>query len=156
MSWKEVTSARCTTVSTSLSGCWRISLSEFFLLYGAYFTEHLRLESYHSLAPYVFVPDLHSWLGLPCKRGHLTSMWQPGEIKVKTIFVCVRLVSHLDKDTLRLLAENERVACFSPSLRNRLTLAQDASTAKVHNPTLSQYDKSTNTLMFRSLQSTPK
>lgn len=42
-----------------------------------------------------------------------------------------RLVSHLDKCTLRLLAENERVASFSPELRDRLTQAQDKSTAKV-------------------------
>lgn len=41
------------------------------------------------------------------------------------------LVAHLDKCTLRLLAENERVACFSPKLRDRLTLAQDTSTAKL-------------------------
>ncbi|XDV43496.1 hypothetical protein PO909_011973 [Leuciscus waleckii] len=41
------------------------------------------------------------------------------------------LVSHLDKCTLRLLAENERVATFSPSLRDRLAQAQDNCTAKV-------------------------
>lgn len=45
---------------------------------------------------------------------------------------CVRLVAHLDKCTLRLLAENERVASFSPGLRDRLTQAQDRSTATVN------------------------
>ncbi|KAG5857912.1 hypothetical protein ANANG_G00024430 [Anguilla anguilla] len=40
------------------------------------------------------------------------------------------LVSHLDRCTLRLLAENERVGCFSPSLRDRLAQAQGSSSAK--------------------------
>ncbi|KTF94877.1 hypothetical protein cypCar_00003630 [Cyprinus carpio] len=42
-----------------------------------------------------------------------------------------RLVSHLDKCTLRLLSENERVGTFSSSLRDRLAQAQDSCTAKV-------------------------
>ncbi|XP_061096062.1 codanin-1 isoform X2 [Conger conger] len=41
------------------------------------------------------------------------------------------LVSHLDRCTLRLLAENERVGCFCPSLRERLAQAQGSSSAKV-------------------------
>ncbi|MCJ8736935.1 hypothetical protein PDJAM_G00018010 [Pangasius djambal] len=41
------------------------------------------------------------------------------------------LLSHLDRCTLRLLAENERVATFSPALRDRLAQAQDTCTAKV-------------------------
>ncbi|XP_077096235.1 codanin-1 [Siphateles boraxobius] len=41
------------------------------------------------------------------------------------------LVSHLDKCTLRLLSENERVVTFSSSLRDRLAQAQDNCTAKV-------------------------
>ncbi|KAB5562360.1 hypothetical protein PHYPO_G00016930 [Pangasianodon hypophthalmus] len=40
------------------------------------------------------------------------------------------LLSHLDRCTLRLLAENERVATFSPALRDRLAQAQDTCTAK--------------------------
>lgn len=47
------------------------------------------------------------------------------------VFSFSRLVAYLDKVTLRLLAENERVASFSPDLRDRLTNAQDKSTAKV-------------------------
>ncbi|KAI7804405.1 putative codanin-1 [Triplophysa rosa] len=39
------------------------------------------------------------------------------------------LVSHLDKCTLRLLSENERVGAFSPSLRDRLAQAQENCTA---------------------------
>ncbi|XP_030642245.1 codanin-1 [Chanos chanos] len=45
------------------------------------------------------------------------------------------LVSHLDRCTLRLLAENERVGSFSSALRDRLSQAQDMGTAKVF-PTL--------------------
>ncbi|XP_076852682.1 codanin-1-like [Brachyhypopomus gauderio] len=41
------------------------------------------------------------------------------------------LLSHLDRCTLRLLVENERVGAFSPALRDRLAQAQDTSTAKV-------------------------
>uniref|UniRef100_A0A671LBT2 Codanin-1 C-terminal domain-containing protein n=1 Tax=Sinocyclocheilus anshuiensis TaxID=1608454 RepID=A0A671LBT2_9TELE len=41
------------------------------------------------------------------------------------------LVSHLDKCTLRLLSENERVGTFSSSLKDHLAQAQDNCTAKV-------------------------
>uniref|UniRef100_A0A3P8P1R4 Codanin-1 C-terminal domain-containing protein n=1 Tax=Astatotilapia calliptera TaxID=8154 RepID=A0A3P8P1R4_ASTCA len=50
---------------------------------------------------------------------------------VKVLENQFQLVAHLDKCTLRLLAENERVASFSPHLRDLLTQAQDKSTAKV-------------------------
>uniref|UniRef100_A0A3Q3E004 Codanin 1 n=1 Tax=Hippocampus comes TaxID=109280 RepID=A0A3Q3E004_HIPCM len=49
------------------------------------------------------------------------------------------LLAHLDKCTLRLLAENERVASFSPRLRDRLSQAQDTSTAKVLSPSVSTF-----------------
>ncbi|KAM9842817.1 codanin-1 [Aulostomus maculatus] len=49
-----------------------------------------------------------------------------------------QLVAHLDKCTLRLLAENERVASFSPELRDRLTQAHDRSTAKL-SPSVSTF-----------------
>ncbi|KAG9336800.1 hypothetical protein JZ751_003148 [Albula glossodonta] len=51
------------------------------------------------------------------------------------------LVCHLDKCTLRLLAENERVGCFSPALRDQLTKAQGTSSAKV-SPTLPPFIQS--------------
>ncbi|XP_013871971.1 codanin-1, partial [Austrofundulus limnaeus] len=50
---------------------------------------------------------------------------------VKVLENQFQLVAHLDKCTLRLLAENERVGSFSPGLRDRLTQAQDRSTAKL-------------------------
>lgn len=52
-------------------------------------------------------------------------------ISMGVSFASVRLVAHLDKGTLRLLAENERVASFSPTLRDLLIQAQDKSSAKV-------------------------
>uniref|UniRef100_A0A8D3B2K6 Codanin-1 C-terminal domain-containing protein n=1 Tax=Scophthalmus maximus TaxID=52904 RepID=A0A8D3B2K6_SCOMX len=57
---------------------------------------------------------------------------------VKVLENQFQLVAHLDKCTLRLLAENERVASFSPDLRDRLTQAQDRSTAKL-SPSVSTF-----------------
>ncbi|KAL6105341.1 cdan1 [Pungitius sinensis] len=50
---------------------------------------------------------------------------------VKVLQNQFQLVAHLDKCTLRLLAENERLASFSPSLRDRLSQAQEGSTAQL-------------------------
>uniref|UniRef100_A0A8D1DXU2 Codanin 1 n=1 Tax=Sus scrofa TaxID=9823 RepID=A0A8D1DXU2_PIG len=41
------------------------------------------------------------------------------------------ILSHLDKGTLKLLAENERLLCFSPVLQGRLRAAYEGSVAKV-------------------------
>ncbi|XP_048831312.1 codanin-1 isoform X2 [Brienomyrus brachyistius] len=60
---------------------------------------------------------------------------------VKVLENQFELVCHLDKGTLRLLAENERLGSFSPSLRERLTQAQETSTAKVA-PTLPPFMQS--------------
>ncbi|XP_069392478.1 codanin-1 [Paralichthys olivaceus] len=57
---------------------------------------------------------------------------------VKVLEKQFQLVAHLDKCTLRLLAENERMASFSPDLRDRLTQAQDRSTAKL-SPSVSTF-----------------
>ncbi|XP_036006686.1 codanin-1 isoform X1 [Fundulus heteroclitus] len=57
---------------------------------------------------------------------------------VKVLENQFQLVAHLDKCTLRLLAENERVASFSPDLKERLTQAQDRSTAKL-SPSVSAF-----------------
>uniref|UniRef100_A0A3Q2Y1V2 Codanin 1 n=1 Tax=Hippocampus comes TaxID=109280 RepID=A0A3Q2Y1V2_HIPCM len=58
---------------------------------------------------------------------------------VKVLENQYHLLAHLDKCTLRLLAENERVASFSPRLRDRLSQAQDTSTAKVLSPSVSTF-----------------
>lgn len=42
-----------------------------------------------------------------------------------------RIISHLEKGMLKLLAENERIASFSPTLHKRLRQAYENSTAKV-------------------------
>uniref|UniRef100_A0A8D2QDZ1 Codanin 1 n=1 Tax=Zonotrichia albicollis TaxID=44394 RepID=A0A8D2QDZ1_ZONAL len=42
-----------------------------------------------------------------------------------------RVISHLEKGMLKLLAENERIASFSPTLHKRLRQAYESSTAKV-------------------------
>lgn len=50
-----------------------------------------------------------------------------------------RVLSYLDKGTLKLLAENERLLCFSPALQGRLRAAYEGSVAKVgtlHSPDL--------------------
>ncbi|XP_011613474.2 codanin-1 [Takifugu rubripes] len=57
---------------------------------------------------------------------------------VKVLKSQFQLISHLDKCTLRLLAENERVASFSPELRDYLSQAQDKSTAKL-SPSVSTF-----------------
>ncbi|XP_033844087.2 codanin-1 [Periophthalmus magnuspinnatus] len=57
---------------------------------------------------------------------------------VKVLESQFNLVVHLDKCTLRLLGENERIASFSPDLRDRLTQAQDKSTAKL-SPSVSTF-----------------
>ncbi|XP_024139248.1 codanin-1 [Oryzias melastigma] len=49
-----------------------------------------------------------------------------------------QLVAHLDKGALRLLAENERVASFSPALRDLLIQAQGKSSAKL-SPSVSTF-----------------
>ncbi|NXA12049.1 CDAN1 protein, partial [Sapayoa aenigma] len=41
------------------------------------------------------------------------------------------IISHLEKGMLKLLAENERIASFSPTLHKRLRRAYESSTAKV-------------------------
>ncbi|KAL6035818.1 hypothetical protein STEG23_005215, partial [Scotinomys teguina] len=42
-----------------------------------------------------------------------------------------QVLSYLDKGTLKLLAENERLLCFSPALQGRLRAAYEGSIAKV-------------------------
>ncbi|KAL0969752.1 hypothetical protein UPYG_G00231810 [Umbra pygmaea] len=65
------------------------------------------------------------------ERGYLSKVHNCVYFSVRVLENQFGLLSHLDKDTLRLLAENERVSTFAPSLRERLALAQDSSTAKL-------------------------
>ncbi|XP_010775183.1 codanin-1-like [Notothenia coriiceps] len=65
------------------------------------------------------------------ERSYLRQVHNCVYFAVKVLESQFQLVSNLDKCTLRLLAENERVASFSPDLRDLLTQAQEGSTAKL-------------------------
>ncbi|XP_077418569.1 codanin-1 isoform X2 [Vanacampus margaritifer] len=65
------------------------------------------------------------------KRPYLRTVHNCVYFAVKVLENQYQLLAHLDKCTLRLLAENERVASFSPPLSDRLGLAQDRSTAQL-------------------------
>uniref|UniRef100_A0A673CJC6 Codanin-1 C-terminal domain-containing protein n=1 Tax=Sphaeramia orbicularis TaxID=375764 RepID=A0A673CJC6_9TELE len=72
------------------------------------------------------------------ERGYLRSVHNCVYFAVKVLENQFQLVAHLDKCTMRLLAENERVASFSPDLRDQLTQVQDRSTAKL-SPSVSTF-----------------
>lgn len=67
------------------------------------------------------------------------------------------ILSHLDKGTLKLLAENERLLCFSPALQGRLRAAYEGSVAKVVTPsyTSSSLDLTLLSLIIQTAQLTP-
>ncbi|TSN67084.1 Codanin-1 [Bagarius yarrelli] len=65
------------------------------------------------------------------ERTYLGNVHNCVYFAVRVLETQFALLSHLDHCTLRLLAENERVATFSPTLRDRLAQAQDTCTAKV-------------------------
>ncbi|XP_028677418.1 codanin-1 [Erpetoichthys calabaricus] len=50
---------------------------------------------------------------------------------VKVLQTNFEVLAYLDKCTLRLLADNERIGCFAPSLRDQLLAAHEKSIAKV-------------------------
>nr|XP_020472304.1 codanin-1 [Monopterus albus] len=72
------------------------------------------------------------------ERRYLRQVHNCVYFAVKVLRNQFQLVSHLDKCTLRLLAENERVSSFCPDLRDRLTQAQDRSIAKL-SPSVSTF-----------------
>ncbi|XP_077588033.1 codanin-1 isoform X1 [Stigmatopora nigra] len=72
------------------------------------------------------------------ERRYLRQVHNCVYFAVKVLENQYQLLAHLDKCTLRLLAENERMALFSPRLRDRLSQAQDRSTAKL-SPTVSAF-----------------
>ncbi|KAM6912224.1 codanin-1 [Xenentodon cancila] len=72
------------------------------------------------------------------ERSYLRQVHNCVYFAVKVLENQFQLVAHLDKCTLRLLAENERVGSFSPHLRDRLTQAQDRSSAKL-SPSVSTF-----------------
>ncbi|XP_074091300.1 codanin-1 isoform X3 [Macrotis lagotis] len=75
--------------------------------------------------------DLGPSLGGPLKRPLFQSIHDCVFFAVQVLEHQFQVLSHLDKGTLKLLAENERLLCFSPTLQGRLRDAYESSTAKV-------------------------
>ncbi|NXP54800.1 CDAN1 protein, partial [Heliornis fulica] len=64
-------------------------------------------------------------------RHHFRSVHNCVYFAVQVLDYQYEIISHLEKGTLKLLAENERIASFSPALHERLRQAYESSTAKV-------------------------
>ncbi|NXT29242.1 CDAN1 protein, partial [Syrrhaptes paradoxus] len=64
-------------------------------------------------------------------RQHFQSVHNCVYFAVRVLDFQYEIISRLEKGTLKLLAENERIASFSPTLHERLRQAYESSTAKV-------------------------
>ncbi|POI35554.1 hypothetical protein CIB84_000694 [Bambusicola thoracicus] len=64
-------------------------------------------------------------------RQHFRSVHNCVYFAVQVLDYQYEIISHLEKGTLKFLAENERIASFSPTLHERLKQAYESSTAKV-------------------------
>ncbi|XP_035183984.1 codanin-1 [Oxyura jamaicensis] len=64
-------------------------------------------------------------------RQHFRSVHNCVYFAVQVLDYQYEIISHLEKGTLKFLAENERIASFSPTLHERLRQAYESSTAKV-------------------------
>ncbi|KAL2303587.1 hypothetical protein Nmel_008862, partial [Mimus melanotis] len=64
-------------------------------------------------------------------RQHFESVHNCVYFAVRVLDYQYEVISHLEKGMLKLLAENERIASFSPTLHKRLRQAYESSTAKV-------------------------
>ncbi|NXD70823.1 CDAN1 protein, partial [Eolophus roseicapillus] len=64
-------------------------------------------------------------------RQHFRSVHNCVYFAVQVLDYQYEIISRLEKGMLKLLAENERIASFSPSLHERLRRAYESSTAKV-------------------------
>ncbi|NXG02949.1 CDAN1 protein, partial [Sakesphorus luctuosus] len=64
-------------------------------------------------------------------RQHFQSVHNCVYFAVQVLDYQYEIISHLEKGMLKLLAENERIASFSPTLHKRLRQAYENSTAKV-------------------------
>ncbi|NWY43677.1 CDAN1 protein, partial [Sylvia atricapilla] len=65
------------------------------------------------------------------ERQHFESVHNCVYFAVRVLDYQYEIISHLEKGMLKLLAENERIASFSPTLHKRLRQAYERSTAKV-------------------------
>uniref|UniRef100_A0A803W5U0 Codanin-1 C-terminal domain-containing protein n=1 Tax=Ficedula albicollis TaxID=59894 RepID=A0A803W5U0_FICAL len=64
-------------------------------------------------------------------RQHFESVHNCVYFAVRVLDYQFEIISHLEKGMLKLLAENERISSFSPTLHKRLRQAYESSTAKV-------------------------
>ncbi|NXX30391.1 CDAN1 protein, partial [Nicator chloris] len=64
-------------------------------------------------------------------RQHFESVHNCVYFAVRVLDYQYEIISHLEKGMLKLLAENERIASFSPTLHKKLKQAYESSTAKV-------------------------
>ncbi|NWW90305.1 CDAN1 protein, partial [Rhynochetos jubatus] len=65
------------------------------------------------------------------EKQHFRSVHNCVYFAVQVLGYQYEIISRLEKGTLKLLAENERIASFSPTLHERLRQAYESSTAKV-------------------------
>ncbi|XP_061467262.1 codanin-1 [Rhineura floridana] len=65
------------------------------------------------------------------ERQHFRSVHNCVYFAVQVLDYQFQIISHLEKGTLKLLAESDRITSFSPDLRERLVAAYENSTAKV-------------------------
>ncbi|KAF1397380.1 Codanin-1, partial [Spheniscus humboldti] len=75
--------------------------------------------------------DLEVNEGNASGRQHFRSVHNCVYFAVQVLDYQYEIISRLEKGTLKLLAENERIASFSPTLHERLRQAYESSTAKV-------------------------
>ncbi|NXA36335.1 CDAN1 protein, partial [Eudromia elegans] len=65
------------------------------------------------------------------RKQHFRNVHNCVYFAVQVLDYQYEIISHLEKGMLKLLAENERIASFSPTLHERLKQAYESSTAKV-------------------------
>ncbi|XP_038637984.1 codanin-1 isoform X2 [Scyliorhinus canicula] len=70
-------------------------------------------------------------VGKDVERQYFRSVQNCIYFAVRVLETQFTIISHLDKGTIRLLGENDRLGIFSVSLRDRLTRANEVSTAQV-------------------------
>ncbi|XP_063254689.1 codanin-1 [Prinia subflava] len=76
-------------------------------------------------------PEISERNGDVSGRQHFESVHNCVYFAVQVLDYQYEIISHLEKGMLKLLAENERIASFSPTLHKRLRQAYESSTAKV-------------------------
>uniref|UniRef100_A0A8B9RBJ6 Codanin 1 n=1 Tax=Astyanax mexicanus TaxID=7994 RepID=A0A8B9RBJ6_ASTMX len=114
----------CTCISENLVPC--VFLEVFFVL---------QLLTTRSVAPSDTMeqdPPVPGGKTDALERDYLGNVHNCVYFAVQVLENQFTLLSHLDRCTLRLLAENERVGVFSPGLRDLLVQAQDSCTSKVY------------------------